>query len=180
MRNEALVKRYAEALTAALKTDDEYRAVSLDLAGFTDLIEKNHQLREILLRSFLTTSKKAQIVEDIMNRQSYEAKTCRLILLLLEHKRLDILPGIVAIFPELWEQKKGIVTLEVSSVVPLKAGQKQKLESKLRRLEKRAIHCTYAIDPGIVAGLYIKKGNLVYDASLKGQLEKLKDIIREG
>ena len=39
--------------------------------------------------------------------------------------------------------------------------------------------CAYALDPSIVGGLLVRKGNTVYDVSLKGQLERLKEIIRE-
>jgi len=78
-----------------------------------------------------------------------------------------------------WREKQGILTFEVRSVVPLKDGQKRKLQTQIEQLEKSAVHLTYEIDPAIVGGLYIKKGNMAYDVSLKGQLTRLKEKINE-
>ena len=62
---------------------------------------------------------------------------------------------------------------------PLKDVQKARLEERLRAIEKRPVACTYVLDPAIVGGLVVRKGNKVYDVSLKGQLERLKEKIRE-
>jgi F-type H+-transporting ATPase subunit delta len=68
----------------------------------------------------------------------------------------------------------------VSSVVPLNDTQKKRLEEKLLKLEKRPVSLSYIIDPSLVAGLSIREGNIVYDASLHGDLERLKQKISEG
>jgi len=90
------------------------------------------------------------------------------------------LPEIVKSMPEAWNEKKGISTFEVASVVPLSEKQKKTLQEKLAMLEKRAVSLKYRIDPELVAGLWIKKGNIVYDVSLRGSLTKLKERIIEG
>jgi len=179
MESQALVKRYTEGLAAALKSEEEYETVSRELAEFSDILEKNDELREVLLRPFLAAAKKAQIVQDILEKQPSQAKTRRLVLLLLQHRRLEILSRIVRDLPELWRARQGVLTFEVRSVVPLKDAQKKRLEAELRKLEKSQVYCTYVLEPGIIGGLYIKKGNMVYDVSLKGQLERLKEKIRE-
>lgn len=179
MKSQILVKRYAEGLAAALKTEEEYAAVSRELTEFSDILEENEELRRVLVRPFLTSDKKVQIVKDILDRQSYQAKTRRLLLLLLHHRRLEILSQIVRALPALWNERQGVIALEVRSVVPLKDSQRRKLEKELEAIEKSPVYCTYVLDPGIVGGLYVKKGNMVYDVSLKGQLERLKEKIRE-
>lgn len=179
MKNQVLVKRYTEGLAAALKTEEEYRAVSRELAEFSALLEENDKLRLVLLRPFLPAGKKAQIVQDLLARERYQDKTGRLIALLLRHRRLDLLTRIVRDLPELWRERQGIVTFEVRSAVPVGDGQKARLETELRKLENGPVACTYVLDPAIIGGLHVKKGNMVYDVSIKGQLERLKEKIRE-
>lgn len=94
--------------------------------------------------------------------------------------RLELLPEIVESMPEVWNEKKGVSTLEVASVVPLSDKQKKKLQEKLTKLEKRKVSLKYRIDPELIAGLWIRRGNIVYDVSLKGSLVNLKDKIIEG
>jgi F-type H+-transporting ATPase subunit delta len=180
MRDEILVKRYTEGLAAALKTEEEYRTVSRELGEFTCLLESHELLRQALLRPFLPTSKKTEIVREISRAHPYQEKTERLLLLLLQHKRLEIMAEIVRDLPAAWMERLGIVSFEVRSVVPLKDEQKRRLEEELAGLEQKTVHCGYAIDPDILGGLYILKKNVAYDISLKGQLEKLKDIIEKG
>ena len=179
MKSRLLAKRYAEGLAAALKSEEEYRAVSRELAEFSSLLQSHGQLSRVILRPFLATGKKEKIIQDILQREKYTDKTGRLLLLLLHHGRLDILPLIVRDLPDLWRVRNGIVTFEVRSAVPVRNGQKERLEAELRKLENGPVACRYALDPAVIGGLLIQKGNLVYDVSLKGQLERLKEKIRE-
>jgi F-type H+-transporting ATPase subunit delta len=179
MKSQALIRRYTEGLAGALKNEAEYKAVCGDLADFCRLLQDYKQLRDVLFRPFLKTAKKAQIVQDLLAKKSYQAKTARFLLLLLHHRHLDSLPQIAEDLPVRWREKQGILTLEVRSVVPLNDSQKRKLEKQLGQLEKSAVHLTYRIDPAIVGGLYVKKGNMAYDVSLKGQLTRLKEKTRE-
>jgi len=179
MRSRILIRRYTEGLAGALKNEAEYEAVCRDLADFGRLLQDHRQLRDVLFRPFLKTAKKARIVQDLLARKSYREKTARFLLLLLQHGRLECLPQIAKDLPVRWREQQGILTFEVRSVVPLKDGQKRKLEKQLEQLEKSAVHLTYKIDPDIVGGLYVKKGNMAYDVSLKGQLTRLKEKTRE-
>jgi F-type H+-transporting ATPase subunit delta len=179
MKNDVPVNRYTEGLAGALRTAEEYEAVSKELAGFAALLTSHALLRETLLRPFVPAARKAAVLGDILDHQAYRDKTRRLLLLLAQRRRLDILTDIVAALPALWQKRQGIVTFEVRSVVPLKDVQRVRLEEELRTIEKRPVACTYALDPTIVGGLVIRKGNKVYDVSLKGQLERLKEKIRE-
>jgi F-type H+-transporting ATPase subunit delta len=179
MKNDVLINRYAEGLAGALRTEEEYKAVSVELGEFAGLLESHDLLRATMLQPFVPAARKTEVLEDILARQGYQDKTRRLILLLAEHGRLDILGDIVRVLPALWNERQGVVTFEVRSVVPLKEGQRVRLEETLRSLERRPVSCAYALDPSIVGGLLVRKGNMIYDVSLKGQLERLKEIIRE-
>ena len=102
-------------------------------------------------------------------------KASRLILLLVENNRVELLSDILESLPEAWNEKNGIYTFEVASVVPLTDGQKKNLEKKLELSEKRPVVLKFRIDPALVGGLWIKRGNMVYDVSIKGSLMKMKE-----
>ena len=106
-------------------------------------------------------------------------KTKRFLLLLVENTRLMLLPEILECLPALWNEEQGIATFEVSSVIPLNANQKKRLEEKLSQLEKRPVALSYRLDPSLIGGLSIRKGNIVYDASIQGDLERIKQKIAE-
>lgn len=155
-------------------------AVSRELSDFFELLEKHKELNEALASPFIPAGKKKQIAEEILAEKSMTKKTLRFLLLLVENARLELLPDILASLPERWNEKKGIYTFEVASVVPLSVEQKSNLEKRLERLEKRPVVLKYRIDPELVGGLWIKRGNIVYDVSMKGSLMKVKERIIEG
>jgi ATP synthase F1 delta subunit len=180
MKNQILAKRYAEGLAGALRTETEYEAVRRDLDAYSGLLDASPELSAALVRPFLALARRQAIAEDIFERLSLQPKTRRFLRLLMQHGRCDILPDIVRDLPALWDAKNGIVPFEVRSVVPLSAAQKIRLEAGLRALENRPVACSYVLDPQIIGGLAVRKGSLIYDVSLRGQLERLKNEIREG
>ncbi|MDD8026275.1 MAG: ATP synthase F1 subunit delta [Acidobacteriota bacterium] len=179
MKNPTLVKRYAEGLAAALASPAEYEAVYGQLAVFDGLVESRDDLRAALLRPFLNVSRKTHLLKSLLEAMQAEGKTIRFLDLLLRHGRLEILPGVLECLPAVWRAGRGTPTFEVCSVVALSAAQRAGLEAELERLEKRAVHCDYGLDPALVGGLTVRKGNRIFDVSLKGQLDRLKDTISE-
>jgi ATP synthase F1 delta subunit len=180
MRNQILAKRYAEGLAGALRTESEYDGVRRDLEAFSGLLRASPELSAALVRPFLALARRQAIAEDVFDRLSLQTKTRRFLRLLMQHGRCEILPDIVRDLPAVWDAKNGVVPFEIRSVVPLSATQRIRLEARLRVLEKRPVACTYVLDPQIIGGLAVRQGSMIYDVSLRGQLERLKNEIREG
>ncbi|MGB7296878.1 MAG: ATP synthase F1 subunit delta [Candidatus Aminicenantales bacterium] len=180
MEKLILVKIYAQGLVNALGDDAEFAVVSRELADFGEKIVNHPALKEILASPFVAGRKKAQVIQEILAVSGFAGKTQRFILLLREHNRLGLLGDIQEALPVVWHESRGLATFEVSSVVSLSEAQKKGLQKELERLEGRPVFLRFLIDPGLVAGLSLRKGNLIYDASVKGQLAKIKERISEG
>lgn len=180
MKNQILIKKYTQGLVNSIRNDQEFKTLSKQLADFYNLLSDHKKMEEALSSQFLPTTKKMQIAKEILAKGSLEEKISRFILLLVENNRLGLLPDIVEFFPVLWDERKGVSTIEVSSAVPLLEGQKRKLEEKLELLEKGPVSLKYKIEPELIGGLSIRKGNIIYDVSIKGSLESLKEKICEG
>jgi len=180
MKTQILIKRYTQGLVEALKNEKEFLTLGRELSDFAELLSSHKQLSETLVSPFLTSDKKFKIIKDILTKKKLSQKTSRFVLVLAENNRLELLSDILELLPTLWNEKKGIFTYEVASAVPLKEIQKKKLEHKLESLEKGPVFLKYSIDPELIGGLSIRKGNIVYDISLKGSLSRMKEKIMEG
>jgi F-type H+-transporting ATPase subunit delta len=180
MKSQLLLNKYTLGLANALKTESEYETIRGELLDFARLCRDHRELKEILESPILAARKKSEIVGSILAAESFQPKTARFILLLMEHNRLELLDEILDCLPVLWNEKRGVRTFEVSSVVPLTGAQEARLKGELERLEKTQVRLIYKIDPDIIGGLALKKGNLVYDISLKGHLLDLKEKLSEG
>jgi F-type H+-transporting ATPase subunit delta len=180
MKNHILVKRYTQGLVGALKDESEYAAVSRELAEFRELVSAHSVLKATLDNPFVAARKKVQVIKDVLTKSGFTGKTSRFILLLVDHKRLDLLGDMLDSLPVLWNERHSVTTFEVSSVVALADAQRKKLKAELERLEGRPVYLRYSIDPGLVAGFSLQKGNIIYDASLRGHLDRIKQKISEG
>lgn len=180
MEKLILAKRYTQGLVGALKDEPEFLAVSRELAEFCELLSTHGALKDSLASPFVAARKKAQVIKDVLAHSGVTDKTSRFVHLLLEHNRLGLLEDILEALPALWNERRGVATIEVSSVVALADAQKKRLQAELERLEGRPVSLRFSIDRGLLAGFSLKKGNLIYDASLKGQLARIKERISEG
>lgn len=179
MKHRILVRRYAQGLVQAVKEAREYEAVLAALQAFLEMYASREDLRAALSSPFLNARKRSALLEDVAARAGARGKAMRFLSLLLAHKRLDYLQDIVSFLPEAWHEKHGVLTFEATSAVPLTDAQKDRLRARIETWQKRPVHLVYAIDPGIVGGLALKRGHVVYDASVRGQLDKFRETLRE-
>jgi F-type H+-transporting ATPase subunit delta len=180
MRSQVLIKRYAQGLVGALRDEAEFAEANRELAVFQNLLRTNRKLTGILGSPFIPSKKKKQIIKDILMSASFSQKTVRFLNVLFEHNRLDLLDDVLEAVPIIWNERRGVLTFEVNSAFALTEAQRARLQAELERLEGRPVSLSYRIDPELVGGLSLKRGNVVYDVSLKGRLAKLKERMMEG
>lgn len=180
MKNKILVRRYTRGLVSSLPDETEYGEVHQQLLEFQKFLLGQEELNLVLTKSLLPVSKKQAIGKAILDKQSFHPKTSRFLLLLMSNNRLELLPDILESLPNMWNDEQGISSFEVTSVVPLSESQKEAILSKLEKLENRKVFLNYKLDPELIGGISVRQGNIIYDASLRGALDKLKEKISEG
>ena len=180
MKNRALVRRYGRGLIQSARDEREFGEIEGQLRDFLRFLREHEDLNLVLNSSLYPASRILAVAEDVMNRMSLHPKTARFILLLIKNGRLSILADLAENLSEMWNEENGILSFEVASVVPLSDGQKKRLKVKLEGLEQKPVRLTYTIEPGLIGGLSLRQGNVIYDVSLRGALDKLKEKISEG
>src|SRR5512143_2153048 len=175
MKNLALVKKYADGLAQALKGEAEYAAVGGEVRSFLDLYQSREDLRRALTSPFVSIRKKGAVLDEVLARAGTSPKAGRFLKLLLDHKRMELLSTIVETLPEAWAEKQGVVTYEAASAVAMTAAQQDRLRRSLEAQEGRPVRLVLKIEPGLVGGLALRKGHIVYDASVEGELTALQE-----
>ena len=87
-----------------------------------------------------------------------------------QSEMINVLEG----FLERIKKESGIVKATVTSAVALKEGQVEAIKAKLEASTKSKIELETIVDEGIIAGLVIRVGDKVVDASIKGEMQALK------
>lgn len=180
MKNQTLVKKYAEGLARALKDEREYESAGAEVGAFLGLFASREDLHKSLVSPFVNARKKAAILGEVLSRLGTGPKASRFLSLMLRHKRLELLPAVAAALPEAWSDMHGVVSFEVVSAAPLTAAQKERLEKGLEASEKKRVRLVYRTDPAVVGGLSLRKGHIVFDASVEGHLAALQERLGQG
>ncbi len=97
--------------------------------------------------------------------------------LLVENKSFILLPFILDRYRELYLDKQHSSAIEVSSAFPLTDAQKKALQAKLEKENQGQVELTCHVNPELLGGIVLRKGDKVIDASIKGQLYQLNQSI---
>ena len=110
------------------------------------------------------------VVGDKLDGHSYA-----LLAVLLENGRLSSLGDIRVTFSELLIEQEGFGELTVTSAVALSEAERGRAVEMFEKLFKKKLIPQFRIDPVIRGGLVGQVGDLVYDGSLRGSLEKMRE-----
>ena len=95
--------------------------------------------------------------------------------MLADRDRLALLPPVAAAFAERLMDAKRLAQADVVTAVPLTAASRAALADALGRASGKSVTMTERVDPAIIGGVVARIGTFVYDASVAGQLERLRD-----
>ncbi|MBI3570879.1 MAG: F0F1 ATP synthase subunit delta [Gammaproteobacteria bacterium] len=93
--------------------------------------------------------------------------------LLVENRRLNLLPEIVAQYETLKAEAEARVEATVTSAFTLEPEQLKTLSAALKRKLGREVNLTAQTDKALVGGIVIRAGDLVIDGSVRSRLAEL-------
>jgi F-type H+-transporting ATPase subunit delta len=78
------------------------------------------------------------------------------------------------------DDARGISRGVVTTAVELDEEHMDAIRTKLESQTGRKLVLEYVIDPAIIGGIVLRVGDSVYDASLRAQLDNLRESIKRG
>ena len=97
--------------------------------------------------------------------------------LLLENRRVNVLPEIAEHFDRLKAEVENVVDVTVTSASPISDKQKDTIGKALRERLGRDVSIETEIDENLIGGAVIKAGDVVIDGSLRSRLEGLANAL---
>ena len=180
MRRESTVaRRYAKALLAVALPEDR-EEIGQELDRFITTLKAHRALREFLTRPWIKGSDKRAILAGVVERIGASPVVKGFLGLLAEKNRMGILTEILAAYRVLVDLEAGRIRAEVRTAYPLVAEERAKLAHRLGQAVGRTVLLEEVADPGLLAGFRAELGSRVLDASLKGQIESMRERLAAG
>ena len=143
----------------------------LDIEQEASLIFFCHCKRDKLFSPDITCSIKNKALKVLF--KDIQPLTSQLFNLLETNKRIGILKEVAQQFLILFEQMQDQEVATVVTAVPLKKEQESSILKKLREISGKDVTLENEIDPSLIGGFVLRVGDLEYNASVSGKLEKL-------
>ena len=173
MSSGSLSRRYAKALMAIGLEDGSYQRIGQDVASMAKAIQASDELSSLLTNPVFPRDEREKIVLAILQRIGASQTVINFSKLLLDRERLNIVPDISRELDAMIDEKSGQITAEVTSAVPLNSMQQNELKTTLETLSGKKVLIETKEDPALLGGLIAKVGDLVYDGSIRTQLQEL-------
>ncbi len=180
MRGEAVAKRYALALTHLCSNSKEWEDLRKELLLIINIVSENKEFRDFMENPVFPKNLKINVIMRISDELKISEKMKRFLNILVQKGRFSLLNLILKNFEDIWNRRNNIYKMEIISSIPLDEKEKSEIIEILSRIKKGIIKADFIVDPEILGGIIIKEGNKIFDCSIKGNLERLKNRIIEG
>ncbi len=179
MRNLRVARRYAVALMSVAESAKLIDRVAADCDGIAGTIRGSRELR-LLLASPLVPSAKKKAVFHALFEKSVSSLMLGFLDLMIAKSREIHLADIIDQFAMLRDEKLGIVNVDVTSAVELRPAEESGLAQALEQYTRKKVRVRVTLDKAIRGGLVVRIGDTVLDASIRRQLEILRERFRAG
>ena len=171
----AVSSRYARALVEVVLEQKLAADVAREqLNSIAEAVRENVDLRRVWESPAVPAEQKRALLDGIASQMGAFQAIRNFMAVIIDHRRIPMLDDIVRQFAVELDAQLGLVEAEISSARQLSAEEKRELESRIERLTSKKVRAHYASDPGLLGGVMVRVGSTIYDGSVRGQLEKMK------
>ena len=177
-RGASAARRYAEAAFQLATRDGALDAYGdgLDLAvrmlgGAEVLGILRNPARPVLERVGLVQSLLAKRVPDVI---------LNLVGLLVERGTVDRLEAVATEYRRLLNREHGVVEALATTATPLDKAETEALTRKVTEMTGKTVDLRVVVDESLIGGLTVRVGDTMYDASVRGRHERLRERLVAG
>ena len=167
-------RRYAKALLSIGVATHSFDALGRELDRAAETIASSPELKNALENPVFPLSQRHRVLEDVARRLALSASIKNLLLILLDRGRIASLPDIARAHRELVDEQAGRARAIITSAAPLDPNIEARLRGALEKQTGKTVLLDKKVDPSLIGGVVAQVGDLVFDGSVKHQLEQLR------
>ena len=155
---------------------DANRAIG-GLRRISGLLAESPDLRRVWENPAVPVEQKRHLLDAIVRREGIEKPVRNLVAVLIDHRRVPFLEQIAQQLEKELDARLGIAEAEVTSARELGDAEKRALETQIEKVTGKKVRARFALDATLLGGVTVRVGSTIYDGSVKGQLERIKEAI---
>jgi F-type H+-transporting ATPase subunit delta len=180
VRRSAAARRYARALFALARESGAVEPVRGELDRLAGLFEESPELRQALFRPLHPVKQRRGVLTGVAERLSASESVRHFVAFLIDQRRLVAFDAIREEYGRLADSAAGRTHARVVSASPLSDAQRERLRRALEARAGQEVELEVEVEPTLLGGAIASVGTLVFDGSLKTQLQQLRSSLTRG
>ena len=174
MSLQTIARRYAVALADVVSSRGDAQGVREELSAWEEMMRTNAQLLEVFRHPTIAYEQKQRVANALIERTRVRPTTANFLRVLLQNHRLADLGEINKYFAQELDRRSGIVTARVTTARTVGTEAQESLRAKLGAMTGSKVRLEFDVDEELIGGVVTRIGSTVYDGSVRGQLQQIK------
>lgn len=174
------VARYARAF-ADVVTAEKLDTVALDqqLDDFLLTWESSDELRELFVNPAVAVPQKIAVLDKMNEKLGLLKELRNLLAVLIKNDRIGEVKDVAAAYRAEMQERQGVRSVEIVTARELVEEDRASLIDGVGKLAGAQIQASFKLDKSILGGTVVRIGSTVYDGSLRGRLDRLKEALTQ-
>ena len=171
----AVLGRYARAYAeVAVKNKLNPEKTVAEFQQMADVVSSSRELRNVLQNPAVSREQKLKLLDSIIQHIGATKMLRNFLAVLIDHRRIANICDVLEQFKQELDRRMGIADAKVSSVRELSSAEKKLLEQQLAAITGKTVRATYSKDASLLGGVLVRVGSTIYDGSVQGRLQRLR------
>lgn len=174
----AYVSRYARAfleVVTAAKLDTG--AIGGQFGDFLAAWHESPELRAFFVNPAIPAVQKVAILDKLNAKLDMQKELRNLIAVLIDNNRIASVAEVASTYGRLLQEQEGIRQAEILTARPLSDAERESLLAGVGKLAGARVEASFRQEPSILGGTVVRIGSTVYDGSVRGRLERLREAL---
>src|ERR1700720_1205091 len=171
----AVLGRYARAYAEVVvshKLNPEKTVAEFE--QMAEIVNSSRELRNVLQNPAVSREQKLKLLDSIIKHIGATKMLRNFLAVLIDHRRIGKISDLLEQFKRELDRRMGIADAKVSSIRELTSAEKKSLEQQLAEITGKTVRATYSQDAGLLGGVMVRVGSTIYDGSVHGRLQRMR------
>jgi F-type H+-transporting ATPase subunit delta len=173
--------RYARAFADVVSSARlDSAALERQLNDFLGTWDGSAELRDLFANPAVPSTQKVAVLDKLNTRLGLQKELRNLLAVLINNGRITEVHEVATAWRAEMQERAGIRQAEIVTARELSGKEREELIAGVGKLAGSRIQANFKLDSSIIGGTVVRIGSTVYDGSVRGRLERLREELFEG
>lgn len=149
--------------------------ISGELESIGSVLKESSELRTVWDTPAVSNEQKLKLLDALAKQIALSREVRNFIAVLISNRRIHAFTEIAKEAIEQINDRLGFAEADIVSTRELGAEEKLKLESQVAKVTGKKLRVRYSLDRKLIGGIVVKVGSTIYDGSVRGQLQRVRE-----